>query len=152
MKKELIDKWNKVQPDCWCKKSKVIWVQIKRRVGWEWEQQRQTSNHCCQSTSNIATRSLIKSPPITLTSLSVFLIWSTSNHCRRSTSNHCHTKPDQIAAGQLAYFSLFDQWVSGWVGDDLAFGLSGFQLEWVFDVEWFSDLLLVWSWMVRRSR
>ena len=43
-------------------------------------------------------------------------------------------KPDQIAADQLAYFSLFDQWVSGWVGDDLAFGLSGFRLEWVFDL------------------
>ena len=66
------------------------------------------------------TRCLIKSPPITLPSLSVFLIWSRSNHCRRSTrwsiSNHCCTKPDQIVTSQLTDFSLFDQWISGWVG------------------------------------
>ena len=58
-----------------------------------------------------ATQSPIKWPSITLPSISVFLIWSRSNHCRRwthlsrsnhyhrSTSNHCHTKPDQIVAG-----------------------------------------------------
>ena len=68
----------------------------------------------------IATQSLIKLLPITLPLISVFLIWSRSNHCRRwtrwlrsnhyhqSTSNHCHTKPDQIAAGHLTDFLLFD--------------------------------------------
>ena len=43
-------------------------------------------------------------------------------------------KPDQIAASQLTDFSLFDQWVLGWVGDDLAFGLSGFWPKWVSDL------------------
>ena len=77
-------------------------------------------HHTTVTDQHHTTRRLIKSPPITLPSLSVFLIWSRSNHCCRSTrwsrSNHCCTKPNQIVAGQLTDFSLFDQWVSGWVG------------------------------------
>ena len=99
-------------------------------------------HHTTAADQHQTTHHLIKSPPITLPSISVFLIWSRSNHYHRSTSNHCHTKPDQIAAGLLSDFSLFDQWVSGWVGDDLAFELSGFRPKWV------SDLGLIWSRMV----
>ena len=119
------------------------------------ELHRSTSHHCRRSTSHHYRRSASNhTPPITLPSISVFLIWSRSNHCSRwtrwsrsnhycrSTSNHCHTKLDQIAVGQLTDFSLFDQWVSGWVGDDLAFELSGFRPKWV------SDLGLIWSRMV----
>ena len=77
-------------------------------------------HHTTAANQHQTTRCLIKSPPITLPSISVFLIWSRSNHCcrwtrwsrsnhyRRSTSNHCHTKLDQIAAGHLTDFLLFD--------------------------------------------
>ena len=110
-------------------------------------------HHTTAADQHQTTRRLIKSPPITIPPISIFLIWSRSNHCHRwtrwsrsnhycwSISNHYHTKPNQIAAGQLNDFSLFDQWVSGWVGDDLAFELSGFRPKWVFD-------LVVWSWVV----
>ena len=123
----------------------LIWSRSNHCSRWtRWSR----SNHYCWSTSNHC-----HTPPITLPSIFVFLFWSRSNHCRRwtrwsrsnhyrrSTSNHCHTKLDQIAAGQLTDVSLFDQWVSGWVGDDLAFELSGFRPKWVSD-------LVVWSWMV----
>ena len=67
-------------------------------------------HHTTAADQHQTTRRLIKSPPITLPSISIFLIWSRSNHCSRwtrwsrsnhycrSTSNHCHTPPDQIAA------------------------------------------------------
>ena len=93
------------------------------------------------------THCLIKSPSIALPSLSVFLIWSRSNHCRRSTrwsiSNHCCTNPDQIVTSQLADFSLFDQWISGWVGFWSWIGLilSGSPIEY-----WW------WWWLGLRGR
>ena len=65
-------------------------------------------HHATTADQHHTTCRLIKSPPITLPSLSVFFIWSRSNHC-------C-TKPDQIVTGQLTDFLLFDRWVSSWVG------------------------------------
>ena len=94
----------------------------------------------------------------TLTSLSVFLIWST----HQTTTIDQLIRPAQslikspitIATKPLRSllatdFLLFDQWVSGWVGDDLAFELNEFQIEWVLDwvgfwlnrfwIEWVSN-------------
>ena len=94
----------------------------------------------------------------TLTSLSVFLIWST----HQTTTIDQLIRPAQslikspIATATKPFrsllatdFLLFDQWVSGWVGDDLAFELNEFQIEWVLDwvgfwlnkfwIEWVSD-------------
>ena len=90
---------------------------------------------------------------------------NSSNHCHRST--HQTTTVDQIirlaqslikspiAAAMkplrspiATNFSLFDQWVSGWVGDDLAFRLNEFRIEWVLAwMSWFSLMMLVgWWW------
>ena len=94
----------------------------------------------------------------TLTSLSVFLIWSTH---QTTTIDQLIRLAQSLIKSSIATamkplrsllatdFSLFDQWVSGWVGDDLAFELNEFQIEWVLDwvgfwlnrfwIEWVSD-------------
>ena len=41
-------------------------------------------------------------------------------------------------------------WVMIWLLDWVGFGLNGFLILGWFDLEWFSDLGLVWSWVVRR--
>ena len=79
---------------------------------------RSTSHHCRRSTSHHYRRSASNhTPPITLPSISVFLIWSRSNHCSRwtrwsrsnhycrSTSNHCHMPP--ITLPSISIFPFY---------------------------------------------
>ena len=101
---------------------------------------------------------------LTLTSLSIFLIWSTSNHCHQST--HPNTATDQLIR-PVPPRSLSDRhlplishclisgfqvgWVMIWLSNWVGFGLNGFLILGWFDLEWFSNLGLVWSRVVHRS-
>ena len=95
---------------------------------------------------------------LTLTSLSVFLIWSTHQTttidqlirlAQSPIKSSIATTMKPLRSLLAIDFSLFDQWVFGWVGDDLAFELNEFHIEWVLDwvgfwlnrfwIEWVSD-------------
>ena len=87
-----------------------------------------------------ATRSLIKSPLITLTSVSVFLIWLTSNHCRWSTCLiNIKPLPHEAWSNCRRLTHLF---LVVW---SLGFRLGGWWFG--FRIEWVSTWMGFWSWV-----